>query len=196
MIKAVIFDCFGVLVKSSLEPFIVKYFEGQPDKIAEMRRLDSLANRGIIPWEEFQKAVAELSSRTPQQVWDELDDNPPNVELFAYIAEQLKPHYKIGFLSNASDDWMNDLFTDAQRALLDDVVLSFRVGIAKPDADIFQLAANRLGVLAEECIFVDDIASYCDAARGVGMEAIQYGDFDEFNEQMKQLLGESSEAHV
>jgi putative hydrolase of the HAD superfamily len=166
----------------------VKHFAGQPDNIAEMRRLDALANRGIIPWQEFQQAVAELSGQTPQEVWDELDDNPPNLELFAYIAEQLKPQYKIGFLSNASDDWMNDLFTQEQRALLDDVVLSFRVGLAKPDKEIFQLAASRLGVVPEECIFADDIANYCDAAREVGMEAIQYQDFEEFQQEASRIL--------
>ena len=188
MIKAVIFDCFGVLVKSSLEPFIEKYFAGQPDKIAEMRRLDSLANRGITPWQEFQKTTADLSGLTSQQVWDELNDNPANLELFAYISEALKPHYKIGFLSNASDDWMNDLFTGEQRALLDDVILSFQVGIAKPDKEIFQLAANRLSVLPEECVFVDDIAHYCDGAREVGMEAIQYVNFEGFREQASRIL--------
>jgi len=195
VIKAVIFDCFGVLVKSSLEPFIVEHFASQPDKIAEMRRLDSLANRGIIPWQEFQQATAVLLGQTSQQVWDELDDNPPNLELFAYISEKLKPRYKIGFLSNASDDWMNDLFTQEQRGLLDDVVLSFQVGIAKPDKEIFQLAANRLDVLPDECIFIDDIACYCDAAREVGMEAIQYDDFDEFRGKIQRLTTESVHAH-
>ena len=190
MIKAVIFDCFGVMVKSSLEPFIENHFHDNPDKIAEMRRLDNLANRGIMPWQEFQKAAAELSSQTPQQVWDELDDNPPNLELFAYIIDELKSNYKIGFLSNASDDWMNDLFTEEQRALFDDVVLSFRVGIAKPDKAIFELAAERLGVNTSECVFIDDLERYCEGAREAGMRALQYSSFDVFKDGMRRLINE------
>lgn len=188
MIKAVIFDCFGVMVKSSLEPFIENHFRDNPEKIAEMRRLDNLANRGILPWQEFQKAAAELSGQTPQQVWDELDDNPPNLELFAYIIDELKSNYKIGFLSNASDDWMNDLFTEAQRALFDDVVLSFRVGMAKPDKAIFELAAARLGVDVNECVFIDDIERYCEGARDAGMKSLQYCSFDVFKEAMRSVI--------
>lgn len=190
MIKAIIFDCFGVMVKSSLEPFIENHFHDNPEKIAEMRRLDNLANRGIMPWHEFQKAAAELSGQTPQQVWDELDDNPPNLELFTYIVEELKPNYKIGFLSNASDDWMNDLFTEDQRALFDDVVLSFRVGMAKPDKEIFELAAERLGANPNECVFVDDIERYCEGARATGMKSLRYGAFSEFKDSMRSVINE------
>jgi len=54
----------------------------------------------------------------------------PNTELLEFIRDELKPRYKIGFLSNVGDDLMDVLFTDEQQALFDDVVLSFSEGIA------------------------------------------------------------------
>jgi HAD superfamily hydrolase (TIGR01509 family) len=52
--------------------------------------------------------------------------------------------------------------------------VSCRVGLRKPDPAVFQLAARELGVLAEACLFIDDRAVNCDAARRVGMAAIEF----------------------
>lgn len=53
----------------------------------------------------------------------------------------------------------------------DAVVLSFEVGIAKPDAGIYLTALERLRVAPDEAVFVDDQAAYCDGATTVGMSA-------------------------
>jgi putative hydrolase of the HAD superfamily len=51
----------------------------------------------------------------------------------------------------------------------DAVVLSFEVGVAKPDAGIYLTALERLRVAPDEAVFVDDQAAYCDGATAVGM---------------------------
>jgi putative hydrolase of the HAD superfamily len=53
----------------------------------------------------------------------------------------------------------------------DAVVLSFEVGVAKPDAGIYLTALERLRVAPDEAVFVDDQAAYCDGASTVGMSA-------------------------
>jgi FMN phosphatase YigB (HAD superfamily) len=53
----------------------------------------------------------------------------------------------------------------------DAVVLSFEVGVAKPDAGIYLTALERLRVAPDEAVFVDDQAAYCDGAKTVGMDA-------------------------
>lgn len=192
MTKAIIFDCFGVLVAQSLQAFIQKHFPDQPENIAEMYRLDDLASRGELSWKQYETEVAALAGITNQQVWDELDNNPPNIELLEYIRDELKPKYKIGFLSNASDNWLEQLFTDEQQQLFDDVILSYQVGLAKPDAEIFRLAAQNLGMLPEQCIFVDDLARYCEGAEATGMRALQYSDFSLFKSELRALLSEQA----
>ena len=59
-------------------------------------------------------------------------------------------------------------------ALFDDVVVSAEVGLAKPDPEVFRLAARRLGLPPAECVFVDDWDVNVGAAREVGMAAILY----------------------
>jgi putative hydrolase of the HAD superfamily len=42
----------------------------------------------------------------------------------------------------------------------------------KPDPEIFQLSADKLGVPADECLFVDDVAKYLEVARALGMRTL------------------------
>jgi HAD superfamily hydrolase (TIGR01509 family) len=59
------------------------------------------------------------------------------------------------------------------------VVDSAFVGMRKPDHAIYELTVARLGVPAEECLFVDDFAHNCAAAREVGMTAVVYEEPDQ-----------------
>ena len=53
----------------------------------------------------------------------------------------------------------------------DEVLLSFEVGIHKPDAGIYREALRRLGDVApERSVFVDDQPPYCDGAAVLGIE--------------------------
>jgi putative hydrolase of the HAD superfamily len=117
-----------------------------------------------------------------------LDQNPPNIPLFDYITEELKSRFMLGFLSNAADDWLNELFTHDQLALFDDFVLSYQHNMRKPDTAIFELAANRLGVLPSECILIDDVEVYCQGAREVGMSAIQYISLSQMKSELGKLI--------
>jgi len=54
------------------------------------------------------------------------------------------------------------------------VVDSAFVGMRKPDPAIYELTLERLGVMAEECVFVDDLELNCEAARALGMTAVRY----------------------
>ena len=54
----------------------------------------------------------------------------------------------------------------------DAVLLSFEVGVAKPDPGIYEAALSAVGVAASEALFVDDQAAYCDGAVAVGLDAL------------------------
>lgn len=54
-------------------------------------------------------------------------------------------------------------------AAMDATVLSFEVGVAKPDAGIYRAALARLDVEPAEAVFVDDQARYCDGAAAIGI---------------------------
>ncbi len=56
------------------------------------------------------------------------------------------------------------------------VVDSSAVGLRKPDARIYELTCARLGLAPEVCVFIDDNLDNVEAARALGMEAIQFGE--------------------
>ncbi len=111
----------------------------------------------------------------------------PNAELFDYIATRTKPHYKLGILSNAGADRLRELFTDEQVALFDAVSLSFQIGAAKPERHAYEHIAEKLDVTPAECVFVDDSADYCEAARAAGMQAIHFQTTADFCREFEQL---------
>lgn len=51
----------------------------------------------------------------------------------------------------------------------DEVVLSAEHGVRKPDPAIFRLTLDKLGVSAEECLFVDDSEGNLAAAAELGI---------------------------
>ena len=53
----------------------------------------------------------------------------------------------------------------------DAVMLSFEVGVAKPDPGIYRAALDALGARPEEAVFVDDQAWYCEGAEAIGIRS-------------------------
>ena len=56
----------------------------------------------------------------------------------------------------------------------DEVILSFEVGMKKPDACIYEEALRRLGIMPDECVFVGDGGSReLEGAKSAGIKAVQ-----------------------
>ncbi|MHB8094616.1 MAG: HAD-IA family hydrolase, partial [Candidatus Aminicenantales bacterium] len=56
----------------------------------------------------------------------------------------------------------------------DDYILSFELGIAKPEPGIYREALRRAGCRAGECVFIDDIPENVEAAVKLGIAGIVY----------------------
>jgi putative hydrolase of the HAD superfamily len=82
-----------------------------------------------------------------------------------------------GLVSNSwgSDGYARERFAD----LFDAVVISGEVGLRKPDPAIFALAADRLSLSPEQCVFVDDLDLNIRAAERLGMAGIVHRNPDQ-----------------
>lgn len=112
----------------------------------------------------------------------------PNKVLLTYIRAKLKPKYKIGIISNALGDWVSEILTKEDIELFDDIVISYKVGVAKPTPAIYEKSLKNLGVQAAQAVFIDDIEHFCAAAKSVGMQAIWYKDFEQMKTELETLL--------
>jgi putative hydrolase of the HAD superfamily len=73
--------------------------------------------------------------------------------------------------------------------LFDDVLVSAEVGLHKPQPEIYRLAAERIGVPPEACLFVDDLRENCEGAETVGMTAIRHRDAPATIAKLAELTG-------
>ena len=93
------------------------------------------------------------------------------------LAETRRRGYKVGLVSNLSRSdtlWLYEFELDSH---FDALVLSCEVGAAKPEPEIYRVAAERLGVAPEQCVFVDDMPSYIAGAKSVGMTGVRINRF-------------------
>ncbi|GAA1961646.1 HAD family hydrolase [Kitasatospora viridis] len=70
----------------------------------------------------------------------------------------------------------------------DEVVLSAEHGVRKPDPAIFRLVLDRLGVPAEECLFVDDSEQNLAAAAELGITPLLGLDEKVIARRLRELL--------
>ena len=74
--------------------------------------------------------------------------------------------------------------------LFEVVVDSAFVGMRKPDPAIYELTLERLGVRAEDCVFVDDLEPNCETARGLGMIAVRFESPEQAIPELRSALAE------
>ena len=174
VIKAIIFDCFGVLAEDGWLPIKRKYIGNNSKLAQEVADLGMQNEYGMIDNETHLHKMAEIMSIDTEELRTALGKRVPNLELLEYIEAVLKPHYKIGLLSNANFNVLTDLFTKEQASIFDASVMSYESRLIKPDKRMFELTASRLEVELNECVFIDDVERYSFAAESYGMDAVLY----------------------
>jgi putative hydrolase of the HAD superfamily len=119
--------------------------------------------------------------------FDALDPNEPMIELMRDIKRR---GYRMALLTNNVREW-----EPLWRSMLpvDDIfeliVDSAFVGMRKPEPEIYELTIERIGgVAASECVFVDDTEVNCDAARALGMTAVQFRDNEQTTAEIESAL--------
>ena len=192
MIKAIVFDCFGVLITDPLETMIAPLRESNPALVREIVAVTTASNRGQISTETSRSTIAKLLGMTLDDYQSQMKRiEVRNTELLEYIPK-LRKQYKIALLSNISPQGLDARFSAEEQAeYFDVVVASGVIGYAKPEAEAYEITADRLGVRLDECIMIDDRQDYIDAAAALGMQAILYVSFAQLKHDLAQILRNS-----
>lgn len=171
MIKAIIFDCFGVLISENWLAFKQQHFGDDPAKFQRASELNRLVDMGVYNQEEYVNEISKMAHMPPDVINKIFWSVTPNQSVLDMLAP-LKTKYKLGMLSNISSDDFLGMFKPQEVALFDDITLSYKIGITKPDPRAFQIAATNLGEPCENCLFVDDQPKNITAAKEQGMQGI------------------------
>lgn len=183
--QAVVFDLGGVLLDWNPRHLYHRLFGCD---IAGMERfLTEVCNPAWNakqdagrPWDE---AIAEATAAHPEDAalirayreqWEEMLGEP-----FADSVAVLDELRRTGIRLYGLTNWSQDTFPYglARYPFLqwfDDIVVSGREGVIKPDPAIFRLLLSRFHLAASDCVFIDDTPKNVEAATQLGFHAIHF----------------------
>lgn len=187
-VKAIIFDCFGVIVTDTFVAFREAQFGDDPGKMQQAIDAAHAVDLGMISKPEFLQIIADMSGMAVKDVFEMLENGSVLDRRLLDTIKTLRPTYKVGMLSNISPHRLEDFLSADDKALFDGLSLSYATGFVKPDLRAYQAAAEQLGVSSGECVFIDDQERNVTAAREVGMHGIHYKNFAQFERELKKLL--------
>ena len=162
-------------------------FMGDPESRALLERLET----GQAAEPEFEAAFAELLGVAPEGLIDRLFGHmEPDEAMVEGVLAARRAGVRTAMLSNS---WGEERYDIGQlERMFDAWVISGVEGIRKPDPAIYALAAERIGLPAQECVFVDDLPGNLKPARALGMATVVHrGDADATLAEVEGLLGVS-----
>jgi putative hydrolase of the HAD superfamily len=116
-----------------------------------------------------------------EKYFEHLDRNEPMIDCMRSLRDR---GLRMALLTNNVREWQPLWRTMLPVDEIFEVLVdSGFVGMRKPDAEIYELTLERLGLPAAACLFVDDTEVNCVAARGLGMTAVHF-------RETEQALGE------
>ena len=112
----------------------------------------------------------------------------PDEAMLAAVRAARAAGVHTGLISNS---WGDGIAYDPAllEELFDGIVISGEVGLHKPQPEIFELGAERIGVPVAECVFVDDLKENIAGAEAVGMAGILHRGAESTVPELERLLG-------
>ncbi len=181
-LKVIYFDVGGVLLHfyHVRDQTAVRLGVDPEDFHTLMRSVEIGRCDGSISEQEVERRICERFKVTqPPGFWADVawvENFKPISEMHALAAE-LTQHYRVGVLSNVSREVylkvrsVPGLWPEIE---FDPLVLSFEVGLAKPDPRIFEHAVALAGCDPTEILFIDDKAVNVAAAQEVGLQTFLF----------------------
>lgn len=207
MTRAVVCDFGGVLTTPLIESFLeYQKQSGIPfeDIVGAMGQLTERTGKnplhelekGAITEDEFLTSIEQemgggVSLRELHQVY--FDHLRPNEEMIAFVRSlRVERGLRSALLTNNVREWepkWRSMLPEIDE-IFEVVVDSAFVGMRKPDPRIYELTVELLGggIRLEDCVFIDDIEVNCEAARSLGMAAVQFRSNEQAIAEVQTLL--------
>ncbi len=167
-----VWDSFSAFCRSEdLDPDAIKtLFSTDPEALRELRGLEM----GQLSETDFEATFGKrLGLSNPDGLIDSMFAGMKPLDTMVDAVRRIRASELLtGLVSNSWSTAHYDRKLLAE--LFDAVVISAEVGMHKPQPEIYRLAAERLDVEPEECLFVDDLRENCEGAEAVRMTAIRH----------------------
>jgi putative hydrolase of the HAD superfamily len=166
-----------------LEPEAVKEtFRADGPGLGLLRSLE----KGELEDADFESRFGELLGVPPDDLITRLFAGlGPDHAMVAIVEEVRGSGVPTGLISNS---WGTGIYERAPLGIFDATVISGDVGLHKPQPEIYRLGAERIGVAAELCVFVDDLRENVEGAEAVGMTALLHRDREATIAELRELF--------
>ncbi len=188
MIKAIIFDLWGTLFESDattrpFEEFAIRLGRTYRDPkfytaFSEIFMAQHITDLEKVMLEFTKKIGVDAGEELISELCEIFKKNG-TVRKYAFpetiaVLQELKKKYKIAILSNTTNISMKQMFEKFPlNELADEIILSYEVGIQKPDPRIYAIALEKLGVSKDEVIMVgDSLRLDVESAEAFGIKGI------------------------
>lgn len=185
MIKAIIFDFFGVIYSEPYNVWLRNHgFVREGSFLEAVQKTDS----GQISMSRFFDLLSTLSGQSSDKIITEFD-MIERIDIGTVgLISALKKNYKIGLLSNASSSFIRHLLLENDlEKYFDEIIVSSEVGLIKPSSEIYEVALDRLGFNPSEVLFIDDNKSYTEGAEKIGIKSIIFKSVDQVEQELRKL---------
>jgi HAD superfamily hydrolase (TIGR01509 family) len=184
MIKAVIFDFFDVIYSDPYNAWLKNHGYIREGGFLEASKKMDLGQIELNTFFDLLSALSFQSTRSIRNEYKKVGEINHNA---LKIVTDLKEHYKIGLLSNATSGFIRRILkNNSLNKYFDEIVISSEVGYIKPSKEIFDIILKRLAVSPSEALFIDDNKRYIDGAENIGIKSFQYTSASQLS---KDLLG-------
>ena len=163
-----IWSSFGAFCEAEqLDPGAVRdAFRGGGEGLKLLRALE----KGELDDADFEARFGALLGVEPADLIDRLFAGVgPDTAMIEAVVAVKGAGRPVGLISNS---WGTGIYDRAPLEIFDATVISGDVGLHKPQPEIYQLGAERLGVAAAQCVFVDDLRENISGAEAVGMTGV------------------------
>ena len=135
---------------------------------AVMTRLDA-----HLPFEEFYPMYGDIFTEIPAT---------------GDLLRRLRKRYPLYLLSDTNEIHFSYVRERVKTlALFNEFIVSYQVGVLKPNPRIYQEALRRSGLPARACVFVDDRSANVDGAARLGIHAVHFQSPAQLEDDLLQL---------
>jgi epoxide hydrolase-like predicted phosphatase len=157
-------------------------------KDPSFRELLIALEKGQLDEGEFEQELAPLLGAEPDGLIDGLFAGvKPDEPMVEAVRRARAGGIRTALVSNSwgVHRYPHDLFEE----LFDGVVISGEEGTRKPAKRMYELGAERAGIAAEQCVFVDDLPFNLTPAEELGMATVHHTSAEESIPQLEAILG-------
>jgi FMN phosphatase YigB (HAD superfamily) len=194
-IEAVLFDWGGVLIENPAPGLMAYCADALGVAVEDYVRVHNVHGeafqKGRIAEEVFwQRVCGDLHRPLPRQksLWGDAFRAVyrPREEVFSLARRLREKHCRTSLLSNTEVPAMQ-FFFELGYDMFDALTFSCAEGVAKPQREIYEVAARKLRVTPAPCVLLDDRLDFVEGARQAGMKGIVYESLEQVKEELASL---------